>query len=48
MAVVILFAVVDTTIVFIINGNEGSGDTDRGRRRRRRIYNVSVVVDTIS
>ena len=46
MAVVILFTVVDTTIVFIINGNEGSGDTDRGRGRR--ICNVSVVVDTIS
>jgi len=32
----VLLVVVDTAIVFMINGNEGSGDTDRGGRRRRR------------
>ena len=26
----VLLVVVDTTNLFIINGNEGSGDTDRG------------------
>ena len=31
-----LLAVVDTTIVFIINGNEGSRDTDRGGGGGRR------------
>ena len=31
-----LLALIDTIIVLIINGNEGSGDRDTGRRRRRK------------
>jgi len=37
-----LLAVEDTTIVFIINSNGGSGDTDRGRRRRRIIQCICI------
>ena len=32
-----LLTLVDMIIIFIINYNEGSGNTDRGRRRRKRI-----------
>ena len=36
-----LFVVVDTTIVFIINSNEGSGDTDRCGGKRISIQCIS-------
>ena len=44
----LLFAVVDTTIVFISNSNEGSGDTDRGGGRSVKNYSMyQLVGDTI-
>jgi len=41
-----LFAVVDTTITFIINSNEGSGIQIEVEEEEE-LCNVSVVVDTI-
>ena len=39
-----LLSVVDTTILFIINGNEDRGDKDRGGGRRRRIKHSPAAV----
>ena len=36
-----LFVVVDTTIIFISNSNEGSEDTDRSGGRRRIVQCIS-------
>ena len=39
-----LLALVDTAIVFIINGNESSGDTDRGgggrKKKKKKDYSM--------
>ena len=46
MAVVELLVVVDMTIKFIINSNEGSGDTDRGGGGRTRDSKYNIVIAT--